>query len=139
MSDYAVAAEWTTAFADKTEEGFTRNFAEDVVLEASVLAAPVRGHSSVQAVLAAASNIYDTLAFTNIAAQGERTYLEWEATALGVEIKGVTVLRRDAQGVIVHAAIHHRPLSAVLVFSSELARRLDGIIDSSHFHASASA
>lgn len=35
----------------------------------------------------------------------------------------------------VHIAIHHRPLGAVLAFSREMGRRLDGLIEPGHFAA----
>jgi hypothetical protein len=78
--------------------------------------------------------------FTHEASAGPRTYLEWEATALGgMVLRGVTVLTRDASGRIASAAIHHRPLWAALRFSAELGERLTGIIDAEHFYGRAQA
>jgi hypothetical protein len=62
------------------------------------------------------------------------TYLQWRATAFdGVEINGVTVLQRDVNGKVIKAAIHHRPLTAVLRFSAELRGRLAGVLPAEHF------
>jgi len=47
-------------------------------------------------------------------------------------LRGVTVLTKDADGRIVRAAIHHRPLGAALRFSAELGERLTEIAD--HFY-----
>ncbi|MDM0117467.1 alpha/beta hydrolase [Variovorax sp. J22R133] len=126
---------WTQAFAQKSADTFAEAFASDIVLEASVLAEPVAGREQVKAVMAEASQIYESLAFTNEATKGKRTYLEWSAKAFGgVQLFGITILTKDDDGKVVHAAIHHRPLNAALKFSAELGRRVHGRIDASHFH-----
>ncbi|MCX5096885.1 alpha/beta fold hydrolase [Streptomyces sp. NPDC059837] len=126
---------WRGAFASKTPEDFAAAFAEDIVLEASVLAIPVKGRDQVKATMTQASLIYESLEFVREAVAGSRTYLEWEATAFGGrEIFGVTVLTKGADGRINHVAIHHRPLEAALRFSIEMRERLDGTIDRSHFY-----
>jgi len=127
--------QYTTAFAEKSADAFGEAFAEDVVLEASVLTRPVAGREQVKQVMGAASGIYESLAFTHESSQGRRTYLEWEAAAFGgTQIQGVTVLTKDEQARIVRVAIHHRPLGAALSFSAELGRRLAGRIDAAHFY-----
>jgi hypothetical protein len=66
---------------------------------------------------------------------GERTYLEWQATAFGgMDLEGVTILTKDAAGRIVRAAIHHRPLGSALRFSAELRERLAGVVDADCFY-----
>ncbi len=98
--------------------------AEDVVLEASALRAPLRGREQVGTVMRAAAASYARLDFTHEATNGPRTYLEWEATAAdGTELAGVTVLTRNPAGEIAHVAIRHRPLDGLLEFSRELGRR----------------
>ena len=85
-------------------------------------------------ILATASGIYDSLAFTHEAGHGSRTYLEWEATAFdGVTMSGIRVLTKNVDGKIARAAIHHRRQGALHMFSGELRRRLDGTVDSSYF------
>jgi hypothetical protein len=121
--------------ADKTEAGFAEKFTEDVVLEASALQRPAEGRDLVKVILATASGIYDSLAFTHEAGHGSRTYLEWEATAFdGVTMSGIRVLTKNVDGKIARAAIHHRRQGALHMFSGELRRRLDGTVDSSYFH-----
>ncbi|MGU3292887.1 alpha/beta fold hydrolase [Williamsia sp. M5A3_1d] len=126
---------WKSAFAEKSSEGFGEGFTDDVVLEATVLTRPLSGRTAVATALGVASGIYDSLEFTADAESGGTSYLQWSATAWGGEkLFGVTILTRDADGRIAHAAIHHRPLGAALKFSRELRRRLDGEISSDHFH-----
>ena len=105
------------------------------MLEASVLTRPIEGRDRVMQVMGTASAIYESLVFTHEASAGPRTYLEWEATAFGgMVVRGVTVLTKDADGRVVRAAIHHRPLWAALRFSSELGQRLTGTVDAEHFY-----
>ncbi|MFJ9011540.1 alpha/beta fold hydrolase [Streptomyces canus] len=126
---------WRDAFASKTDTAFAAAFAQDIVLEASVLALPVQGRDQVKAAMSAASRIYESLQFVRETEAGPRTYLEWEATAFGGhEIFGVTVLTKDDEDRISHVAIHHRPLEAALRFSAELGERLAGDVDPGHFY-----
>lgn len=126
---------WTRAFAEKSQQGFASAFDADVTLQASVLHIPVQGAENVKAVMATASNIYESLVFTHEAVNGPRSYLEWSATAFGgMKLLGVTVLEKADDGRILNVAIHHRPLTAALRFSIELRERLAGVIDASHFY-----
>jgi hypothetical protein len=126
---------WTDAFASKSAERFGRAFADDVVLEAANLTRPVEGREQVMRVMGTASEIYESLRFTHESSSGPRTYLEWEATAFGgLDLRGVTILTKDESGQVVHAAIHHRPLGAALRFSTELRKRLTGVLDSGYFY-----
>jgi pimeloyl-ACP methyl ester carboxylesterase len=131
---------WREAFASKSAEEFAEAFADDVVLEASVLHRPIQGRDVVKLVMGVASGIYDSLVFTWEASKGERTYVEWEATAFGgMAMTGITILTRNGSGRIVNARIHHRPLGAVLRFSAELRERTRGAIDPSHFYGGSDA
>jgi pimeloyl-ACP methyl ester carboxylesterase len=126
---------WREAFADRSAEEFAEALADDVVLEASVLHRPIEGRDLVQQVMATASGIYDSLVFIHEATEGPRTYVEWEATAFGgMRLNGVTILTKDDSGQIISARIHHRPLAAVLRFSTELRERPRGAVDPSHFY-----
>jgi Aldo/keto reductase family len=62
-----------------------------------------------------------------------RAYLDWTARALGLDIDGVTVLTVGPAGTFTSIAIHHQPFGAVLAFSREMGRRLDGLIEPGHF------
>src|SRR5262249_12989611 len=84
-------------------------------------------------VMEAASKIYEDLEFTEQATDGHQ-YVEWKAHAFGgKDLSGITVITRNAAGAITHLAIHHRPLGEALKFSSEIGRRLQGVIDASYF------
>lgn len=128
------AAAWRRGFAQQSRAAFEEAFAEDVVLDASTLWEPIRGRENVAAVMASASSIYETLEFTGESTDGSTSYLQWRATAFGgMNIRGVTILERGADGRATSVAIHHRPLSAVLRFATEIRNRLDGVIPVKHF------
>lgn len=126
---------WTQAFADKSENSFADAFADNVILEASVLVRPIEGRDCVKSVMAAASKTYEALTFTRQVESAQQTYLEWDAFAFGGQpLSGVTILIKNPDGLIVHIAIHHRPLGAVLRFSIEMRERLKGKIKPDYFY-----
>ena len=128
------ASGWRQGFAEQSQATFADEFADEVVLDATTLAKPVKGKQRVAQVLATASSIYESLEFTAEAHNGPTTYLQWQATAFGgMQIRGITILDRDASGKIVAAAIHHRPLGAVLRFAAEIRNRLAAEIPADHF------
>jgi pimeloyl-ACP methyl ester carboxylesterase len=134
IADERGAAGWRRSFAEKSRDAFADEFADDIVFEATTLARRVQGKERVATILGAASSIYESLEFTAEAHSGATSYLQWRATAFGgMEIKGITVLERDARGKVVAAAIHHRPLGAVLRFAAEIRDRLAGVIPADHF------
>src|SRR6202007_2866713 len=107
-------AGWRRGFAEKSDTTFADGFADDVVLEASVLAKPIKGKALVAATLAMASSMYESLEFTAETTDNSTSYLQWRATAFGgVEIKGVTVLERGAAGRVLAASIHPPPPDSV--------------------------
>jgi hypothetical protein len=134
MTHALTADGWRRSFADQSLGQFAEQFADEIVLEATTLAKPVKGKDSVAAVLATASSIYESLEFTAEAHSASTTYLQWRATAFGgMQIEGVTVLQRDVNSKIVAAAIHHRPLGPVLRFSAEILDRLARVIPADQF------
>ena len=134
VADGGRAAGWRRGFAEQSHTTFADELSDEVVLEASTLAKPIAGKDRVAATLAAASSIYESLEFTAVAVSASASYLQWRATAFGgVQIRGVTVLERDADGKIAAAAIHHRPLDAVRRFSAEIRDRLAGVVPADHF------
>ena len=126
-------ARWTSAFRDTTGDTFRELVTPNVTLTGSVLANAIEGADTVWAVMRAASGIYDSLEFTDGHDTPDRTYLEWRGKAFGRDIAGVTVLVTNAEDRISEVRLQHRPLRAVLDFSAELGRRLDGVVEPGRF------
>lgn len=128
---------WTRAFRRHSESDFAAAFAGDVTLEASALVRPITGRDVVAMVLREASTMYAELEFVDRAETIGSRWLAWRArTHSGLHLDGVTVLEHGPDGLITRAAIHHRPLHALLAFSSELAQRLTDRVSAEHFWAS---
>jgi pimeloyl-ACP methyl ester carboxylesterase len=126
---------WAQAFGDKSEGSFTDNFDEAVVFEASAMTRRVEGRQRVATILGAASRLYESLEFTHRAQDGDHSFMEWQATLAGGErVSGITILTANAQGKIVSIAIHHRPMTGLHRFSSELRQALAGKIEPDLFY-----
>jgi hypothetical protein len=115
---------WLEIVKRSNEDSFTAAFAKDVVLDASVLTAPIIGVPGVRRFFEATRGMYDRIAFTGETGEGARTCLEWEGTFEGRNVAGVTTLTRDATDAITSIRLYHRPYDQVVAFSAELARRL---------------
>src|SRR6266852_3234039 len=124
-------AAWRKALSTKDAKAFAEGFAENVVLEASVLRKPVEGRDRVKQMLWTAAEIYESLVSTDQASSGQHIYIEWVATAFGgKQLRGSTILVTNEEGKIDHAAVQHRPLDGLLAFSAELGKRMSGVEDS---------
>lgn len=132
----ATESGWTGAFAQKSQKSFGMAFADDVVLHSTALSLPVVGRERVQAVMGAASKLYEKLEFVDQVTSGRRTWLEWHAVAFGgKKFSGVTVLTRNEKGEIIEASVHHRPRWAALMFGEELRTRLPELLTPDYYSA----
>ena len=131
----SVQERYSRAFRDDTGESFAAITEPDMVLSGSIFSRSIAGRVQVWLTLRTAAGLYDELTFTSAAEAPGRAYLDWTARALGLDIDGVTVLTAGPAGTFTGIAIHHRPFGAVLAFSRETGRRLDGLIEPDHFAA----
>jgi hypothetical protein len=116
---------WKAAVNDASGARFAALAAADVVLEGSVLEAPIEGRDSVLRTLRLSAGLYERLDFTHQTRAPGRTYLEWSARAAGAELSGLTALTLDEHGLVTHVALMHRPLAAVESFSARLRAERD--------------
>jgi hypothetical protein len=70
--------------------------------------------------------MFDAIAFKHEVTAGSRTYLEWEGTFQSNNIAGLTVLTKDAAGLIESIRVYYRPYNVVVAFSADLGGRLAG-------------
>jgi hypothetical protein len=61
---------------------------DEVLLEGSVFANPIAGREVVRNAMRQSSSMYDRLEFTHQTQSTDRTYFEWEGTALGLPLWG---------------------------------------------------
>ena len=123
---------WRAIIRKNGSAEFGAAFVAEPVLYASVLNGPCVGIDAIAAFFAATTaGMYESLAFTNETVDGLKTYLEWEGQAFGKDVGGTTVLTRNEADLIQSVRLYHRPLQVVVLFSEELAKRLQGKVDPS--------
>ncbi|MFD8719114.1 nuclear transport factor 2 family protein [Streptomyces sp. NPDC059629] len=125
---------WSAALLDETGRAFGEILADDVELDGSVVIQPIHGKHAVWTTLRAAADVYEHMEVFTEVVSGDRVYLEWTATALGMRMEGVIVIMLDSNGDIAKLMVHHRPLAAVFAFSSEMARRQASGPGADHFY-----
>ena len=126
-------ADWRVLVRKNGTPEFAAAFAPDVALGTSVINAPLVGIDLVSAFFAATTKMYEQLDFTHETVAGRKTYFEWEGRAFSSDIAGATIVTRDEKGLIKSIRLYHRPFSAVVRFSAELANRLEGKVDRAMF------
>lgn len=117
---------WLEIISRPTQEGFATAFTDDVALVTSVASDRIVGPVNVRHFFDATRAMYDVIGFVHETRAGSRTCLEWQARFQGRDVAGVTILRRNDQGLIDAIQLFHSPYEQVVAFSAELKRRLEG-------------
>jgi hypothetical protein len=128
---------WLEIIKRPTPEAFAAAFTKDVILDASVLPRSITGATDVRAFFGATRAMFDAIAFKHEVTAGSRTYLEWEGTFQGNNIAGLTLLMKDATGLIESLRVYYRLYNVVIAFSADLAGRLAGNMTEDPFLGSA--
>jgi hypothetical protein len=115
---------WTEIVRRPTLEEFSRAFASDVVLEASVLSSPIVGPAGLWAFFQGTRAMYERLGFTHEIGTKARMCLEWEGVFGGKPVAGVTIITRDDAGAITSVQLYHRPFDQVVAFAQTIPRYL---------------
>ena len=108
----------------------------EAYLDTTVLNATCFGVEKIGAFFEATGKMFDHLEFTQETVAGRKTYMEWVGQAFGAPIAGTTIVSRNGAGLIESIRLYHQPLSAILRFSSELAKRLEGNLGKAMFATS---
>ena len=125
---------WVEIIGRATAEAFASAFTEQVLLETSARSKAIAGAAAIRRFFDATRGMYDSIVFVHETATELRIHLEWEGVFQGAPIAGATILTRDAGGKIDRIRLYHRPYEQVIAFSAELARRLDGQMETGIFH-----
>src|SRR5260370_3624179 len=118
------AASWRSLVRQNGTPEFAAAFTKDAILDASVLASSLQGADAIGRFFKATTTMYETLQFTAATTAGEKTYMEWAGTIFGRDVAGITVVARDASGLIRSVHLYHLPLEMVSDFAAELAKRM---------------
>ena len=117
-------AGWRAILAREPLEIFSTAFANEAVLEASVLVTPLVGAPAIKAFFTATRSMYDRIAFTSEHRSGGQTFLSWEGVYRGLDVSGLTVLTINQGGAIALIQLFHSPLDQVVAFAEGLQRQL---------------
>jgi len=130
MDQHAPGHDWIAIVRTNGTAEFGKAFAAHATLDASVLNGSCVGVEAIAAFFAATSGgMYETITFTHETSDGRKTYLEWQGTAFGKQVGGITILTCNHEGLIEHIQLYHSPLPVVVQFARELAKRLQGKVD----------
>jgi hypothetical protein len=115
---------WSEIVSRPTLEEFSRAFASDVVLEASVVSRPIVGPIGLWGFFQATRAMYERIGFTHEIGTKARVCLEWEGVFAGEPVAGATIITQDERGAITSVQLYHRPLDQVVAFAETISRRL---------------
>jgi hypothetical protein len=101
--------------------------ADDVTLEAAAMDGFVQGADDVRSVVLAAKSLYEYQDFNYLGPCGDNGFLEDYTTQVHGDPCGVVVvIIRDADGVVHHIVVNHRPRSTLLSFSRLMFEKFAG-------------
>src|ERR1700733_9620009 len=115
---------WTEIVRRPTLEEFSRAFASDVVLEASVLSRPIVGPMGLWGFFQATRAMYDRIGFTHEISMKAKMCLEWEGGFAGKSVAGDTRITRYDRVALSSVRLHHRPFDQVVAFAETISRHL---------------
>lgn len=115
-----IGADWLRVVRAPDVASFAAFLAPNAVLEASVLPGLLLGAEAIYAFFSATRTMYDTISFV-AETKGDRvTYLEWEGVFRGHRVSGVTSLKYNAEQLLLHITVNHRPYEQVVSFAEAL-------------------
>jgi hypothetical protein len=126
--------DWLEIIMQPTLETFGRAFVAKPELCASIFGSTITGIDGIRLFLAATRAMYDRVDFTAEHRFGPTTYLEWEGQYRGGPVTGVTILERDATGVIKRIRLFHLPFGQLVMFADDLTERLTAFASSEGYN-----
>lgn len=117
---------WHRMVAQRDLSGLKALLHADAVFRSPVAHTPYPGADTVALVLRTVLQVFEDFAYHRqfVAAGGLDVVLEFSASVCGRALKGVDVIRFDAQGAIVEFEVMIRPASGLKALGDEMARRL---------------
>jgi hypothetical protein len=116
---------WSALLNLRPGEPGTSAFSSDVALSASVLATTLHGRIAAEAFCTAMDELCEWVTCTSETRDGASTFLQWDAAAFQDRIfSGLTVLKRDGEGLVCTADVFQKPSKMVVRLAFALADRL---------------
>jgi ketosteroid isomerase-like protein len=118
--------EWHRIVADGDLAALPALLHPDVVFRSPVAFTPYRGAPAVALILRTVFGVFSGFAYERqfVAGSGRDVALEFRAQVGGRELKGIDLIRFDADGRIVDFEVMIRPASGLAALADEMGRRL---------------
>lgn len=129
-------ARWHRAVFDRDAEALSSLLADDIVFHAPLYLKPRKGKAAVTAVLATAISVFEDFTYHRELTHGDNWCLEFSATVDGLSLKGIDLIRFDAEGKMVDFEVYIRPANALAAFGAKMAEAMErggvlGLVQSS--------
>ena len=116
---------WLEILTRKEFEDFAGAFTRDVTLETAVTRDVLKGPAAIRSYFNATKTMFQSIAFKSRVSMQGKTYLEWNGVYNGRSMSGVTILGMKGDGRINEIEVYYRPYEQLVLFSAEVASRLD--------------
>ncbi|MCC5812214.1 MAG: nuclear transport factor 2 family protein [Ectothiorhodospiraceae bacterium] len=99
---------------------------DDIVFRSPVAHTPYPGRDAIKLVLKTVNTVFENFRYHRffVSDDGNSAILEFSAEVTGKKLKGIDMLRFDAEGRISEFEVMARPLSGVQALSEEMGKRL---------------
>jgi ketosteroid isomerase-like protein len=122
MDDFL--ARWHAMIESGDSRALPEMLAEDVVFRSPFAFTPYRGRRTVAALLQTVIQVFRDFRYHREFVAGDSAALEFSAFVGEFSLKGIDLIRLDADGRIVEFEVMIRPANALLALGEEMGRRL---------------
>ncbi len=120
----AFLARWHAMIESGDSRALPEMLAEAVVFRSPFAFTPYRGRRTVAALLQTVIQVFGDFRYHRQFVAGESAALEFSATVGDLSLKGIDLIRLDADGRIVEFEVMIRPANALLALGEEMGKRL---------------
>ena len=122
MDDFL--ARWHAMIESGDSRALPEMLAEDVVFRSPFAFTPYRGRHAVAALLQTVIQVFGDFRYHRQFVAGDSAALEFSASVGDLSLKGIDLIRLDADGRIVEFEVMIRPANALLALGEEMGKRL---------------
>lgn len=120
----AFLAHWHAMIETGDSRALPELLAEDVVFRSPFAFTPYHGRRAVAGLLQTVIQVFGDFRYHREFVAGDSAALEFSATVGDLSLKGIDLIRLDADGRIVEFEVMIRPANALLALGEEMGKRL---------------
>lgn len=106
-------AQWHAFFQTQDDAIFADLVADDVIFRSPFLWKPKHGKNTLRIVLSAAAQVFEDFAYHRELTDGSSVVLEFSAHVGAIELKGIDLIRFNADGKIIEFEVMVRPFKGL--------------------------